>query len=283
MQKIFNLILVGMFISFSFCEEGEGYHFVNTLYEKSYIDMETFNEFSFGRYDYISTFSGRLTNEVQKTEPVANNRTIIQTWSNIIASSRRNDKVKPNHEAQKLNGASYTIIIDSTGVVESMVGNNDVAKESLEQMGSMSDIFGYSNYVYPFGSDSLRKVGDTWTVSKEKKTEAPVFGLDKFKGTIHETTTYTFKKLKKKKGELIAYIKTSHTYELKGVGTNWDETIEFTQTGELKGEMRFNITKGVIVRGKNSGRFYGRGKSLDDDKSRSFSMNIDIGFKQKIK
>ena len=246
-------------------------------------NLEIISEISFGPYDYISTFSGRLTQDLQDVDHETNKMKIFQSWSNIIASNRRNDEVKPNYDAQKLNGATYVVIIDSTGMVESVVGNNDVANESLEQQNSMSEMFTSQNYYYPFGSDSLRKLSDTWTVSKEKKTEAPVFGLDKFKGTIHETTTYTFKKLKKKKGELIAYIKTSHTYELKGVGTNWDETIEFTQTGELKGEMRFNITKGVIVRGKNSGRFYGRGKSLDDDKSRSFSMNIDIGFKQKIK
>ena len=68
-----------------------------------------------------------------------------------------------------------------------------------------------------------------------------------------------------------------------GVITNWDDTIEFTQAGEMKGEMRFNITKGYIMRGKMSGKFYGKGKSLEDDSSKSFSMNVDIKIKTKIK
>ena len=45
MQKIFNSILGSMFFSFSFCEDEEGFRFVNTSYDKSYMDLETINEF----------------------------------------------------------------------------------------------------------------------------------------------------------------------------------------------------------------------------------------------
>lgn len=282
MQKILNFILLGIYVSFLFGDEVEAYRFVNTVYEKSQMDLEMISEHSFGPYDYISLFSGRLTQELQEVNRENNKMTSIQSWSNIIASYRRNDEVKPNYDAQKLNGASYTIIIDSTGKVESIVGNNDVANESLEQQNSMSETFSNQNYYYPFGSDSLRRVGDVWIVNTDEKAEESSFGFDKFEGTTKEEVTYTFKKIKEKKGDLIAYIKVSQIHIQQGVASNWDETIEFNLTGELKGEMRFNITKGYAVRGKMSGKFYGKGKSLDDDSSRSFSMNIDIKFKTKI-
>ena len=284
MQKIINLIFVGLFYSLSFCEEVDGYRFVNTTYEQFYMDLETIAENSFGSYTFISTFSGRLTHELQDINRLTNKTTIIQSWSNIIASNRRNDEVKPNYDAQKLNGASYTVIIDSTGMVESVVGNNDVANESLEESNEFSDLFGgMGNYYYPFGSDSLRKIGDMWKIKKEEQAEESLFGFDKFEGTTEEVVTYTFKKVKEKKGDLIAYIKVTQIHIQQGVGTNWDDTIEFNLTGELKGEMRFNITKGHVMRGKMSGKFYGKGKSLDDDSSRSFSVNIDVKFKTKIK
>jgi len=282
MHKVFNFIFLSVFFSFSLCEE-DSYRFVNTLYEKIQMDLESISEISFGPYDYIRTFSGRLTQELQDVDHETNKLKTFQSWSNIIASNRRNDEVKPNYDAQKLNGATYVVIIDSTGMVESVVGNNDVAKESLEQQNSMGAMFSNQNYYYPFGSDSLRRVGDVWIIKKEEKAEESFFGLDKFEGTIEEEVTYTFKKVKEKRGDLIAYIKVTQINIQQGVGTNWDDTIEFTQTGELKGEMRFNITKGYIMRGKMSGKFYGKGKSLEDDSSKSFSMNVDIKFKTKIK
>jgi len=282
MHKVFNFIFLSVFFSFSLCEE-DSYRFVNTLYEKIQMDLESISEISFGPYDYISTFSGRLTQELQDVDHETNKLKTFQSWSNIIASNRRNDEVKPNYEAQKLNGATYVVIIDSTGMVESVVGNNDVANEALEQQNSMKEMFSSQNYYYPFGSDSLRRVGDVWIIKKEEKAEETLYGFDKFEGTSEEEMTFTFKKVKEQKGDLIAYIRVAQFHIQQGVGTNWDETIEFTQTGELKGEMRFNITKGYMMRGKWSGKFYGQGKSLDDDSSKSFSMNIDIKYKTKIK
>ena len=282
MHKVFNFIFLSVFFSFSPCEE-DGYRFVNTVYEKFQMDVETISEISFGPYDYISTFSGRLTQDLQDVDHETNKMKIFQSWSNIIASNRRNDEVKPNYDAQKLNGATYVVIIDSTGMVESVVGNNDVANESLEQQNNMSEMFSSQNYYYPFGSDSLRRVGDVWIIKKDKKAEDSFFGLDKFEGIIEDELTYTFKKVKEKKGDLIAYIRVVLTNVVQGVGTNWDDTIEFTQAGEMKGEMRFNITKGYIMRGKMSGKFYGKGKSLDNDSSMSYSTTVDVRVKTKIK
>jgi hypothetical protein len=282
MHKVFNFIFLSVFFSFSPCEE-DSYRFVNTVYEKFQMDLEIISEISFGRYAYISTFSGRLTQDLQDVDHETNKMKIFQSWSNIIASNRRNDEVKPNYGAQKLNGATYVVIIDSTGMVESVVGNNDVANESLEQQNSMSEMFASQNYYYPFGSDSLRRVGDVWIIKKDEKAEESLFGVDNFEGTIEEEITYTFKKVKEKKGDLIAYIRVVLFQLQQGVITNWDDTIEFTLAGELKGEVRFNITKGYMTRAKMSGKFYGKGKSLDNDSSMSYSTTVDVRVKTKIK
>ena len=50
----------------------------------------------------------------------------------MIATDRRNDKTRPDHEAQKLNGCIFTNYIDSTGISDYSEGNNDIAKEMIE-------------------------------------------------------------------------------------------------------------------------------------------------------
>ena len=65
------------------------------------------------------------------------------------------------------------------------------------------------------------------------------------------------------------------------MGTTWDETIEFSQSGEFSGTIKFNITKGYIVLNKVNGLMTIRGKDLEDDSS--YNLSIDIALKQKGK
>ena len=54
------------------------------------------------------------------------------------------------------------------------------------------------NYLYPFGSDSLRKPGDSWVVlNKQDFNEQP--GFKSAEGSVISKVTYNFKKIKKKR------------------------------------------------------------------------------------
>ena len=69
--------------------------------------------------------------------------------------------------------------------------------------------------------------------------------------------------------------------EVHGIGTTWDDTIEFSQVGEFKGTVKFNITRGFLVSNKINGALKMKGINLSDDSS--WNVTVDIALKQKGK
>ena len=267
-----------------FSDDNQGYVFEWKFQNDLYIDMESMIEFSQGQYNYYMLFSARLLNEFE--EPNSSGETMLnQSFQNVISSSRRNDEMKPNHDAQKLSGTSYTLTIDSLGYLLSTVGNSDLAKEVLEESDEVNWLFGVNsdrdNIKYFLGGDTLRNEGDVWFVSDTTNEVKSTYGFDDFKGSQITKTSYKFKKLKKKGEDLIAYIDVKSGMEVNGVGTIWDDMIEFSQVGEFKGLVKFNITRGFLVSNKINGALKMKGINLTDDGS--WNLTIDVALKQKGK
>ena len=195
-------IILFSLLTFSllFGDDNQGYVFEWKFQNDIYIDMESMVEFSQGQYNYYMLFSARLLNEFE--EPNSSGEIIlIQSFQNVISSSRRNDEMKPNHDAQKLSGTSYTLTIDSLGYMLSTVGNSDLAKEVLEESEEVNWLFGVNsdrdNIKYFLGGDTLRNEGDVWFVSDTTNEVESTYGFDKFKGSQITKTSYKFKKIKK--------------------------------------------------------------------------------------
>ena len=279
----FNIFFLLFYFSMLFCDDLNGYRFISSSSHEKYLyEVDVINEFQQNNFSFMGTFTGRLaTKFVADTSFKHGEIKVVQTWSNIISTNRRNDDVKPNYDAQKLEGCIFTIVMDSTGMTEYTEGNNDLARETISEMESFSSMFGANNFIYPFGSDSLRKVGDVWYVKEESHLEA-FSGMDDFDGTRKVVNTYTFKKTKKKKGDLIAVINSDQTIELEGIFQNWDETYEVQQTGLFKGKMEFNLTKNYFQGSKMGGELSGYSKSLRDDDEDRFVMYFDLKFKNKV-
>ena len=279
-------IILFSLLAFSllFGDDNQGYVFEWNFQNDLYIDMESMIEFTQGQYNYYMLFSARLLNEFE--EPNSSGETMLnQSFQNVISSSRRNDEMKPNHGAQKLSGTSYTITIDSLGYMLSNVGNSDLAKEVLEESDEVNWLFGVNsdrdNIKYFLGGDTLRNEGDVWFVSDTTTEVKSTYGFDDFKGSQITKTSYKFKKLKKKGEDLIAYIDVKSGMEVNGVGTIWDDMIEFSQVGEFKGLVKFNITRGFLLSNKINGALKMKGKNLSDDSS--WSVTVDVALKQKGK
>ena len=279
-------IILFSLLTFSllFGDDNQGYVFEWKFQNDIYIDMESMVEFSQGQYNYYMLFSARLLHEFE--EPNSSGEIIlIQSFQNVISSSRRNDEMKPNHDAQKLSGTSYTLTIDSLGYVLSTVGNSDLAKEVLEESEEVNWLFGVNsdrnNIKYFLGGDTLRNEGDVWFVSDTTNEVESTYGFDEFKGSQITKTSYKFKKIKKKGEDLIAYIDVKSGMEVSGIGTTWDDTIEFSQVGEFKGTVKFNITRGFLVSNKMNGAMKMKGINLSDD--RSWNLTVDVALKQKGK
>ena len=95
--------------------------------------------------------------------------------------------------------------------------------------------------------------------------------------------TYSFKKIKKKRGDEIAVVEIKILYEVGGIGTTWDETVKFTQTGEFKCKTEFNITKGLLLSNKIAGVMVLKGKDLSDDSSWNAAISVALKQKGKLK
>ena len=275
-------------LSFAFPNDGEGYRFIGNSTQDYYQDVESVFEINIGPWDFLTNFSGRQTIEFMAPKEKQNEIISKISWSKVIATTRLGDKVSPNHEAQKQNGTSYTAKNDPiTGKLISMVGNDEASKQIMETTANseIGSLFSgdETNILYPFGSDSIRYVGDVWTIEKEVEKAENVFAFEEFEGTQKSIISYNFKKIKEKRGNKIAYIKLENIVEIIGVGDSDDKSIDLTISTVINGDIKFNITTGLMESCKMSMAITGSGRDLEDDDIKKFSMGLSAKIKQKLK
>ena len=280
---LFSLIL----FSLLFCNDNEGYVFEQNLTNDFYIDMESVVDLAYGSFEFQQLFSARMLQEFDKPDPSSGEIKMTQSFQDVISSTRRNDEMKPDHESQKLSGTTYTVIIDSLGYVESTVGNSELAQEVLDESEEVNWLFGVNqergNIKYIFGTDSLQRVGDVWSTSDTTYEVNQTYGFEKFTGSAITYSNYSFEKIKKKRGDVLAVIKCKTGMEVQGIGINWDETVEFSQIGEFICTITFNVTKGLLVTNKVNGAMTIKGIDLADDSSFAAFLNIALKQKGKLK
>ena len=278
MNKIVPILFFTIF-SLVKSDEVEGYRLISNFQNDKIIDVEIMTEFSQSIYNYMSTFSARIKMEYVKNTESSYEHEFLQTWSDIVATNIRNDKVKVDHNSQKLNGCQYSLFVDSTGSIEKVAGVNTLSMENVESAESFRLFLG-NNLLYPFGSDSIRNVGDTWIIIDEDDLEE-FRGFDAAVGKFKMSTTYTLKKVKEKRGSTIAYIDMEGLLELNAVTNTWDESWEIDIGGRLKGIIRFDITHGKLIKCKMSATFKGNGRDLIDDDEFTFFQLLDLRIKVK--
>ena len=279
---------VFIMLSFVSAANDGGYRLIGNHTNDYYMDLETVFELSFGPWDILTNWSGRQLNDFVEINENEGQIKKILSWSNVISTTRVDDNVEPNYDAQKQNGTSYTILYDNkSGEMLSLTPNNELSEQMLEvqQNDEVGALFGDTedNVLYPFGSDSIRYVGDVWKIENNEKVDSEYLMFDEFDGNKQSTITYIFKKVKEKRGDTIANITVENAFELSGVGRTEDKTIEFTQTVLFTGNLKYNITKGIMSSCKMSGAINGKGRDLDDDSEKNFYMSMDMKIKNKLK
>ena len=280
MNKILPILF---FIVFSLVksDEVDGYRFISNFQNDEIVDVEIMTEYSRNIYNYMSTFSARVKTEYINNTESSYEHEFLQTWLDIISTNIRNDKVRVNHEDQKLSGCQFSLFVDSTGSIEKVAGVNDRSREMIESAESFSMFLGSNNLLYPFGSDSIRNVGDTWIITEEEDNLEELPGFESAAGRIKMSTTYTLKKVKEKRGSTIAYINMESLLELNAVTNTWDESWEIDMRGRFKGIIRFDITYGKLIKCKMSATFKGDGRDLIDDDEFTFFQMLDLRIKGK--
>ena len=274
-------------LSFVSAANDGGYRLIGNHTNDYYMDLETVFELSFGPWDVLTNFSGRQLNDFVETNDEEQIKKIL-SWSNVISTTRVDDSIEPNYDAQKQNGTSFTVLYDSkSGEMLSLTPNDEHSEQMLEiqQNDEVGSLFGDTedNVLYPFVSDSTRYVGDIWKIESNEKVDSEYLMFDEFDGNKQATITYTFKKVKEKRGDTIAYITVENAFELSGIGRTEERTIEFIQTVLFTGNLKYNITKGITSSCKMSGAINGRGRDLDDDSEKNFYMSMDMKIKNKLK
>ena len=275
-------------LSFALSNEGEGYRLIGNSTQDYYMDVESIFEMSFGPWDFLTNFSGRQTFEFVAPKEKQDEIISKLSWSRVIATNRSDDKVKPNHHAQKQDGTSYTVTYDSiTGKQISLVGNDEASIEMMEmvesdEIGSLLSGTETGNILYPFGSDSVRYVGDVWKIEAEGEQTGKTFAFEEFEGTKKSTATYNLKKIKEKRGSKIAYIKLNNNMEIVGVGGRDDKQVDVTMSTEVEGDIRFNITTGLMESCKMSTSMTTTARDLEDDGVKKLFISMNIKIKQKL-
>ena len=279
MNKIVPILFFTIF-SLVKSDEVEGYRLISNFQNDDIIDVEIMTEYSQSIYNYMSTFSARIKVEYIKNTESSYEHEFLQTWSDIVATNIRNDKVKVDHDSQKLNGCQYSIFVDSTGSIEKVAGVNTLSRENIESAGSFRLFFG-NNLLYPFGSDSIRNVGDTWIITEEEDNLEELPGFESAAGRIKMSTTYTLKKVKEKRGSTIAYINMKSLLEINAIANTWDESWEIDLKGDFGGTIRYDITRGEFIKTKISATIKGGGRDLIDDEEFTFFQSLDLRMKGK--
>ena len=126
-------------------------------------------------------------------------------------------------------------------------------------------------------------MGDVWSIYDTTYDVESTYGFEKFNGTSITYSNYSFEKIKKKRGDVLAVIKCKAGMEVQGIGTNWDDTHEFTQIGEFICTITFNVTKGLLHSNRVNGTMAMKGVNLSDDSSWRADMNIALKQKGKLK
>ena len=272
-------------LNFIFSQNESGYVFKATTNDY-YIDIENVVENHFGPWDILVNFSGRNTRKFLGVDEKTQNLKFINGWEKVVASMRMDEKVKPIHQIQKMNGASYTEIYSAEGDYISRTPNNDRSREVDEEIFSnvMADMIGAQNInlFFPLGDDSIRYIGDIWS-SEEEKILKYLSGYDEFEGMQKAKSIFTFKQIKEKKGDKIAYLNQKSEIQIQGIGSLNSDNIEINTTLTGNAKIQFNLDKGIIKRCKQSLSSVGVSKNLSSNKEEKHTMNMSIQIKTKLK
>lgn len=264
-----------LILSICICQEDQSYRLINKygLNKNIKVSSGTSTEMRFKGIDIVTNFSAILnTTLVDSTDEFYK---FNMTYDKVIAVQKNGEKTKPIHKMNKLNGEMFSITVNKEGEVIDKSAKTKIGEEFLAQSPMFQE-----NYLYPFGSDSLRKPGDSWVVlNKQDFNEQP--GFKSAEGSVISKVTYTFKKIKKKKDINIAYLNFNGTVDGEGYYDVMGHSMKGTNQGTIKGQIRFDITNGKVLKNKTETEIKLSMLDLESEKEVKFYQIMSISVKNK--
>ncbi len=266
---------LGLILNICLCQVDQSYRLVNKydLNKAIKVSSGTSTEMRFKGIDIVTNFSAILNTTLVDSTDESYKFNLM--FEKIIAVQKNGEKTKPIHKMNKLNGEIFSLSVDNEGNVIEKSAKTKFGEEFLAQSPTFQE-----NYLYPFGSDSLRKPGDSWVVLTEQElNEQP--GFKSAEGLVTSKITYTFKKVKRKKDINIAYINFNGIINSEGYYDVMGHSMKGTNQGTTKGQIRFDITNGKILRNKTETDIKLSMLDIESEKEMKFQQIISVSVKNK--
>ena len=243
--------------------------------------MDMIMEFSIPGYgDIYFNFGAKISHRYLGEEK--ENGIYVMSWDEVIATVLVNDKTKPVDDLNDLDGEIITMTVSSDGEILDRKGSSEYSEEVMEQGETYNDMFmgGGDNFFFPFATDTLQKPGDTWKFEYKKEHDS-FPGTEDAEGWQKKITEYTFKKVKKKKGNMVAYIKTKGTSYAEMYQDIWDREYRGIIEGNWEGDLQFDITRGVIIKSTIKAETIVTNINLENDEEEKFFQTMEMKMKWK--
>ena len=273
MRITYILLIINICLS---QDSNEGYRLINKyhLNESIIASFGTSSDFEIKNTNISTNFSSIVKTKMIKQDN--QNTTFHVTYDNVVALNKFGEKTKPIREMSKLKDEVFTITVDKRGKVIDRSGLTEWGSDWINSGGG--EVAG--NYLFPFGSDSLRKPGDSWV----EKTETDFSSMPGFKnaeGRSKLEITYFFKKVKKKRNNMIAYIDYTGEIAMDGYFSVMGIDLKGTNIGKRKGKVTFDITNGKILKIKTEDNSTSTMVALGSGKEMKFYQTMTTSYKNK--
>ena len=273
MRITYILLIINICLS---QDSNEGYRLINkyNLNESIIASFGTSSDFEIKNTNISTNFSSIVKTKMIKQDN--QNTTFHVTYDNVVALNKFGEKTKPIREMSKLKDEVFTITVDKRGKVIDRSGLTEWGSDWINSGGG--EVAG--NYLFPFGSDSLRKPGDSWV----EKTETDFSSMPGFKnaeGRSKLEITYFFKKVKKKRNNMIAYIDYTGEITMDGYFSVMGIDLKGTNIGKRKGKVTFDITNGKILKIKTEDNSTSTMVALGSGKEMKFYQTMTTSYKNK--
>jgi len=251
-----------LFISLVICGEVEKYTFINKFYDGQIINY---------KHDFMLSFDVPGAGEVRQ----GFNYSILQeslgkkdafflirsTISNIVSINSYGSKLITDFDASAINNISCMLFINDDGELDHIETEDKYnyleEKFYTHYMGMDAD-----NYKYPFGQNAVGlSVGDSWTVVQDSIKF--YLGDGSIESIMSDSSIYTLKKVKLKKGREIAYIGELGYLTCEVRMIIGSEFMDGVQSGTFKSTHRYDIGTGEMILDKGSGSMLGEFKIVD--------------------
>lgn len=178
------------------------------------------------------------------------------TFNNISVGVFVNQQLAQSEEVEEMKGLSFTAIVDTSGAISDIEGLELEEELKKKEISPLDFLFQIPK------PDKPVTVGYTWKQDQDTVVEEKDGKVEQ-----HVSVQYTVVDFVEYNGRRCIVFNTKGNVKIIQVGPveQYGETydVDLTMTGDVKGEVWFDIDNGIVVRYKNNKMIDAKGKQTD--------------------